>query len=70
MDLPTAPDPVACEQDSDCVVDFVVTQDGCCRAVPIMPQNRAWQSWARESRASEDCQRVECRPLPQPYIPE
>ena len=67
---PWAPDPLACEQDSDCVFAPVVTQDGCCVAMPLTPQSRSWHSWVRQRRSTEACERVRCEPLPPPTVRE
>ena len=68
----TAPDPLACTADKDCIGDTVTDEKGCCIA-----SSRAWpQSWPYHTwlsttrrRASPICKAMQCPPIGSPSMP-
>jgi hypothetical protein len=66
----STPDPLACTADSDCIVDTVTLEDGCCiGSSAIFPQSWAWHTWISERRMSGARSNVSCPPVPPPSPP-
>ena len=57
---PGAPDPLACQTDSDCVADVVTKADGCCMVNNPYAQSRAWRDWLLKHESSDSCAHVDC----------
>src|SRR5262245_26170026 len=63
---PGAPDPLACNVDSDCQGDTVTDAGGCCVVDPTpYPQTNAYHTWLRTRRMAPVCAKAGCPP-PQP----
>jgi hypothetical protein len=68
----TAPDPLACSADKDCVGDTVTDEKGCCIVSSrAWPQSWPYHTWLSKTRRQDApvCKAMECPPLGSPSMP-
>jgi hypothetical protein len=68
----TAPDPLACSADKDCIGDTVTDEKGCCIASSrAWPQSWPYHTWLSSTRRRDApvCKAMQCPPLGSPSRP-
>lgn len=68
----TAPDPLACTADKDCIGDTVTDEKGCCIASSrAWPQSWPYHTWLSSTRrqAAPVCKAMKCPPVGSPSMP-